>query len=255
MNLPSIINQDEARRIVVGRHQVEVDNPLGPRSVIGDWVQKQAGRTLLDEQGRHLEHRAIASRIFFGYGLVTQCSDSTHPLTFPTSSSSRSRHLSRASDIAVPPPIMPVTSQHCNPGFPKVKAIDRRIAPTSCRRKEPARTLNTGNVWDERNSSRPEADLNRELGLTMNPRHVGILVFPEVEVLDFCGPFEVFSVTRLDEERRRLDKSPYEVVIIAEIPGVVVATGGLKIVPDHRLEDCPPLDVLVVPGGWEPAER
>jgi hypothetical protein len=36
-----------------------------------------------------------------------------------------------------------------------------------------------------------------------NPRRVGILAFPEVELLDFCGPFEVFSVTRLDDERRR----------------------------------------------------
>jgi transcriptional regulator GlxA family with amidase domain len=84
----------------------------------------------------------------------------------------------------------------------------------------------------------------------MNPRRIGILIFPDVEVLDFCGPFEVFSVTRLDEDRRRLDRSPYEVLIIAENPGVVVATGGLKVVPDHSLEDCPPLDGLVVPGGW-----
>jgi len=84
----------------------------------------------------------------------------------------------------------------------------------------------------------------------MNRRRVGILVFPEVEVLDFCGPFEVFSVTRLDEDRRRLDPSPYEVLIIAEHPGVVVATGGLKVVPDHTCDGCPPLDVLVVPGGW-----
>jgi transcriptional regulator GlxA family with amidase domain len=84
----------------------------------------------------------------------------------------------------------------------------------------------------------------------MTRAKVGILVFPEVEVLDFCGPFEVFSVTRLDEDRRRQDPSPYEVLVIAELPGVVVATGGLKVVPDHRLEDCPPLDVLVVPGGW-----
>ena len=84
----------------------------------------------------------------------------------------------------------------------------------------------------------------------MSSRKVGILVFPEVEVLDFCGPFEVFSVTRLDEDRRRQDPSPYEVVIIAENPNAVVATGGLKVVPDHSLEDCPPLDVLVVPGGW-----
>ena len=73
----------------------------------------------------------------------------------------------------------------------------------------------------------------------MTRRKVGILVFPEVEVLDFCGPFEVFSVTRLDEERRRQDPSPYEVLIIAENPGVVVATGGLKVVPDHTLGGLP----------------
>ena len=84
----------------------------------------------------------------------------------------------------------------------------------------------------------------------MTRRKVGILVFPEVEVLDFGGPFEVFSVTRLDEERRRQDQSPYEVVVVAEQSGVVVATGGLKVIPDHTLDDCPSLDVLVVPGGW-----
>ena len=81
-------------------------------------------------------------------------------------------------------------------------------------------------------------------------RRVGILVFPEVEVLDFCGPFEVLSATRLDEDRRREEISPYEVILVAERPGVVVATGGLKVVPDHDLDDCPVLDVLVVPGGW-----
>jgi transcriptional regulator GlxA family with amidase domain len=84
----------------------------------------------------------------------------------------------------------------------------------------------------------------------MNRRRVGILAFPEVEVLDFCGPFEVFCATRLDEARRREEPSPYEVVLVAERAGVVVATGGLKVVPDHTLDDCPPLDVLVVPGGW-----
>ena len=53
----------------------------------------------------------------------------------------------------------------------------------------------------------------------MTRRKVGILVFPEVEVLDFCGPFEVFSVTRLDEDRRREEPSPYEVVLVAEKQG------------------------------------
>jgi transcriptional regulator GlxA family with amidase domain len=84
----------------------------------------------------------------------------------------------------------------------------------------------------------------------MERQRVGILIFPEVEVLDFCGPFEVFSVTRLDESRRREEPSPFDVRLIAESREVVVATGGLKVVPDCTLDDCPPLDVLVVPGGW-----
>jgi len=84
----------------------------------------------------------------------------------------------------------------------------------------------------------------------MERRKVGILVFDAVEVLDFCGPFEVFSVTRLVEERRREEPSPFEVLLVAERPGVVTAAGGLKVTPDVTLATCPALDVLVVPGGW-----
>ena len=81
-------------------------------------------------------------------------------------------------------------------------------------------------------------------------RRVGILVFGDVEVLDFCGPFEVFATTRLEESRRWEEASPYEVVLVAEGRDVVTASGGLKVVPDRTTADCPPLDALVVPGGW-----
>ena len=84
----------------------------------------------------------------------------------------------------------------------------------------------------------------------MNRKRVGILIFPDVEVLDFCGPFEVFSVTRLSEELRRQEPSPFEVLLVAEQPGPVVTTGGMQVVPHHTLASCPPLDILVVPGGW-----
>ena len=84
----------------------------------------------------------------------------------------------------------------------------------------------------------------------MDRKRVGILVFPNVEVLDFCGPFEVFSVTRLHEEARREEPSPFEVLLVAERMDTVVATGGLKVVPDVTIDRCPPLDILVVPGGW-----
>jgi transcriptional regulator GlxA family with amidase domain len=84
----------------------------------------------------------------------------------------------------------------------------------------------------------------------MKRKRVGILIFPQVEVLDFCGPYEVFSATRLNEEQRREEPSPFEVLLIAEHTEAVVASGGMRVIPDCSLADCPPLGVLVVPGGW-----
>lgn len=79
---------------------------------------------------------------------------------------------------------------------------------------------------------------------------MGILVFNDVEVLDFCGPFEVFSVTRLGNATPRDEPSPFHVFLVAESADPVIATGGMKVMPDYTLEDCPRLDILVVPGGW-----
>jgi len=84
----------------------------------------------------------------------------------------------------------------------------------------------------------------------MDRKQVGVVVYEEVEVLDFCGPFEVFSVTRLKEEKRREEPYPFSVLLVAETKSPVVATGGMKVVPDHDLDSCPRLDILVVPGGW-----
>ncbi|MBE0582979.1 MAG: DJ-1/PfpI family protein [Desulfofustis sp.] len=84
----------------------------------------------------------------------------------------------------------------------------------------------------------------------MNRKHVGIVLFNDIEVLDFCGPFEVFSATRLNEEERRAESSPFEVSLISETNAPVTATGGMKVIPHYSFEDCPRLDILVVPGGW-----
>jgi transcriptional regulator GlxA family with amidase domain len=81
-------------------------------------------------------------------------------------------------------------------------------------------------------------------------KQAGIVVFENVEVLDFCGPFEVFSVTRLSEEKRREEPSPFNVFLVAETKSPLAATGGMKVLPDYALDDCPALDILVVPGGW-----
>jgi transcriptional regulator GlxA family with amidase domain len=84
----------------------------------------------------------------------------------------------------------------------------------------------------------------------MDRKRVGILIFAAVEVLDFAGPYEVFSVTRLSEDRRLEEPSPFEVMLVAEGMEPVQATGGLRVLPEVSLSTCPALDVLVVPGGW-----
>ncbi len=87
----------------------------------------------------------------------------------------------------------------------------------------------------------------------MNKKNVGILIFDDVEVLDFAGPFEVFSRTRLlaGPESRRSDASaPFNVFTVARSHDVVTAIGGLKVTPAHAWADAPPIDILVVPGGF-----
>ena len=79
---------------------------------------------------------------------------------------------------------------------------------------------------------------------------VGILIFDQVEVLDVTGPFEVFSVTRLNENRRREESSPFEVLLVSENTDQVTAVGGLIFTPDTTIYNCPNLDLLIVPGGW-----
>ncbi len=84
----------------------------------------------------------------------------------------------------------------------------------------------------------------------MERKRVGIVLFEDIEVLDFCGPFEVFSATRLNELQRREEPSPFEVLLIAERPDPVQTTGGMTVVPHFTFENCPRLEILVCPGGW-----
>lgn len=77
----------------------------------------------------------------------------------------------------------------------------------------------------------------------MPPRNVAILIFDDVEVLDFCGPFEVFSVTG-----KRNGSNPFNVYTVAE-KTPTLARNKLSVNPHFLLDDCPPPDILVVPGG------
>jgi transcriptional regulator GlxA family with amidase domain len=87
----------------------------------------------------------------------------------------------------------------------------------------------------------------------MDRLNVGILIFDDVEVLDFAGPFEVFSRTRLEPgvESRKSDASaPFTVFTVAAAPGLVRATGGLEVMPHFTFATAPRIDLVVVPGGF-----
>jgi len=82
---------------------------------------------------------------------------------------------------------------------------------------------------------------------------VGILLFDDVEVLDFAGPFEVFSRTRTEPglaSRRSDEEAPFNVFTVAKTYDPVTASGGLTLLPRCSFIDVPPIDLLVVPGGF-----
>lgn len=75
-------------------------------------------------------------------------------------------------------------------------------------------------------------------------KNIAILVFEDVELLDFTGPYEVFSVAN-----HLLGDNPFHVFTVAPLPGTIRSSNGLKFVPDYTLENCPAAQILVVPGG------
>ncbi|MHC5063770.1 MAG: DJ-1/PfpI family protein [Planctomycetota bacterium] len=89
--------------------------------------------------------------------------------------------------------------------------------------------------------------------MSSSPINVGIFIFPDVEVLDFAGPFEVFSRTRTQpgpESRRSEETAPFRVFTFAKQAGSLMATGGLEVVARYGFEDMPAADILLIPGGF-----
>lgn len=76
-------------------------------------------------------------------------------------------------------------------------------------------------------------------------RNVGILVFDNAEVLDFAGPFEVFSVTLLPDNVK-----PFDVFCVAKNDNIISAVNGLQVKANYTVHNHPPIDILIISGGW-----
>ncbi|WP_431820384.1 DJ-1/PfpI family protein [Burkholderia sp. F1] len=68
--------------------------------------------------------------------------------------------------------------------------------------------------------------------------HIGFLVFPGVQQLDLTGPHDVLA---------SLPDAAVHLVWKTREP--VASSSGLALTPGHTFADCPPLDVICIPGG------
>lgn len=73
--------------------------------------------------------------------------------------------------------------------------------------------------------------------------NIGIYIYNQAEVLDFSGPFEVFSTAK------RLGAEDLNLFLISETVEPVIARGGFKVLPDYSLNNHPKIDLLMVVGG------
>ena len=79
---------------------------------------------------------------------------------------------------------------------------------------------------------------------------VGIYIFPDAEVLDFAGPYEVFTTaSRVFKRTSPSLPEPFTVFTVAREGGTVKARAGLLVHPDYTFVNHPHIDLLLVPGG------
>ena len=74
--------------------------------------------------------------------------------------------------------------------------------------------------------------------MNANVLRVGVLIYPGFEALDVYGPIEMWSMS---EE--------FDIVTVAESAGLVTSIQGVKTDAKYSFENCPDVDVLMVPGG------
>jgi transcriptional regulator GlxA family with amidase domain len=76
-------------------------------------------------------------------------------------------------------------------------------------------------------------------------RNVAILVFDDIEILDFAGPYEVFNVAS-----QTTTPPAFYVYNVGLSHRPVIGRGRFTVTPSYSIEDCPQPDILIIPGGF-----
>lgn len=75
-------------------------------------------------------------------------------------------------------------------------------------------------------------------------KNIGIFLFNDIELLDFAGPYEVFSVAA-----DLHDSQTIQVFTITKEGEAIRSVNGLTVTPDYSFSNHPLIDILVIPGG------
>lgn len=76
--------------------------------------------------------------------------------------------------------------------------------------------------------------------------NVCIFIYNEVEVLDFAGPFEVFSLAENIDNSEKI----FNVFTVSENGKLISARNGLQVKARYSFSTCPAADILIIPGGY-----
>jgi len=94
---------------------------------------------------------------------------------------------------------------------------------------------------------------DRPAGPSRSARKVAIVLYPGVELLDFAGPGEVFAaasrIAAVRASRGGSDDHAFDVYTVASSKSPIVSQGFLHVTPDYSIDDAPPPDIIVLPGG------
>jgi transcriptional regulator GlxA family with amidase domain len=88
----------------------------------------------------------------------------------------------------------------------------------------------------------------RDMSEAGRPLHLGIVLYPGFEPLDVFGPLEMFM--NVGAERLRIHMIAQEAGLVPSSTGPYPASLAPKVQADVSLADAPPLDIIMVPGGF-----
>jgi putative intracellular protease/amidase len=108
------------------------------------------------------------------------------------------------------------------------------------------RAVRDSGVWRDGGPVRAEgSEIRQEQGDAMS---LSILLFDGVEMTDYAQPYDVFAVARPAGTTPANAPPLFRIFTVSERE-IVTCDGGMRVVSDYRLEEHPPIELILVPGG------